>query len=152
MGSDPPLHQESWQQIKGWYKSEVGLSPSPARVTLDWITSEQVELHSYIPPPGTNILISVEPLLVEDLVPTEDKIEWEVKCLRNRRSGGASGMRVEHMKRWLSAARKAEKDATMAAGVETTENKGATVFKTSMEPTEAAKWEMVVELVQTAFR
>ena len=61
-------------------------------------------------------------------------------------------MRVEHMKRWLVAARKAEKDATTAAGVETTENKGTAVFKTSMEPTEAAKWEMVVDLIQTEFR
>ena len=48
-------------------------------------------------------------------------------------------MRAEHMKRWLAAARKAEKDAT-TTGVETTENKGTTAFKTSTEPTEEAIW------------
>ena len=38
------------------------------------------------------------------------------------------------------------------AGAETTENKGNVAFKTSMEPTEAANWVMVVDLIQTAFR
>ena len=61
-------------------------------------------------------------------------------------------MRSGHMKRLLAAARKLEKDETMTAGAETTENKGTTAFQTSTEPTEAANWEMVVDLIQTAFR
>ena len=36
--------------------------------------------------------------------------------------------------------------------VETTENKGATEFQTSTEPTEAANWWMVLDLIQTAFQ
>ena len=82
--------------------------PPPARVTLERITAERVELYSYVPPPGTNITISVQPLPVYDSVPTEDEIELVVTRLRNHCSGGPSGMRAEHLKRWLATARKAE--------------------------------------------
>ena len=75
-----------------------------------------------------------------------------VKQLRNHCSMGTSGMRAEHMKRWMAAAIKAEKGVTTTAGAETTYNKGTTLFKTSAEPTEAAKLEMVAELIQTAFQ
>ena len=51
----------------------------------------------------------------------------------------------------LAAAKKLEKDAEMA-GVETTVYKDTTAFKTSTEPKEAANWEMVVDLIQVAFR
>ena len=47
-----------------------------------------MELYSYIPPLGTTIPISVQPLPVDDSVPTEDKIEWVMTRLRNHRSGG----------------------------------------------------------------
>ena len=67
------------------------------------ITAQRVELYSYIPPLGTNIPIYVQPFLVEYLVPTEDVIEWTVTRLRNNRSGGPSGMRAEHLKRWLAS-------------------------------------------------
>ena len=72
--------------------------------------SERVDLYRYVPPLGANIPISVEPFLVENSVPTEDKIEWEVKRLKNHRSGGPSGMRVEHLKGWLAASRNKEKE------------------------------------------
>ena len=51
-------------------------------------------------------------------------------------------MRDEHLKRCLEAARKAAKEET-ATWEETKEGK---------EYTEASNWEMVVDLVQTAFR
>ena len=79
MGSDPPLHQEAWHRIKGWYRAVDECAPPPAQVTLRWITAERVELYSYFPPPGANIPISVEPSPVDDLVPTEDEIEWVMK-------------------------------------------------------------------------
>ena len=70
MGSDPPLHWESWHRIKDWYKAAADHAPPPAWVTLERITAEWVELYSYVPPPGTNIPISVEPFPVDDSVPT----------------------------------------------------------------------------------
>ena len=46
MGSDPPLHQEAWHRIKGWYKAAVDRALTPAWITLKRITGERVELYS----------------------------------------------------------------------------------------------------------
>ena len=70
--------------------------------------AENVALYSYVSPPGTNIPISVQPFPVDDSVPTEDYIEWAVARLHNHRSGGASGVRAEHLNRWLVTVRKSE--------------------------------------------
>ena len=45
---------------------------------------------------------------MEDLVPTEDNIEWAVRRLREKISGDPSGMRMDHLRGWLREARKAE--------------------------------------------
>ena len=57
-----------------------------------------MDLYIYVPPPGDNIRVSVEPFLVDDLLPTENEIKWLVKRPQNNRSGGPSGMRAEHQK------------------------------------------------------
>ena len=75
MGSNPPLHRESWHRIKGWYRTAVGRAPLPTWVTRELITAGRVELYRYIPPPGANIPIFVEPFPVDDSVPTEENIE-----------------------------------------------------------------------------
>ena len=131
MGSDPPLHREAWHQIKGWYRDTVDRAPPSAWVTLERITAERVELYSYVLPLGANTPISVETLPVDDLVPTEDELEWAVKRLRNHCYGRPSGKQAEHLKRRLAAVRKAAKYKTTAGG-ETTEGKESTEL---IEPT-----------------
>ena len=74
LGSEPPIPREAWQPLKGWYKAAVERALPPARFTLKQITEERVDLYSYAPSPGTNIPISVKPVLVDDSVPTEDDI------------------------------------------------------------------------------
>ena len=69
LGSELPLHREAWHRIKGWYKAVVDRAPPPPRVTLERITTERVELYIYVPPPGTNIPISVQLFLVDDSFP-----------------------------------------------------------------------------------
>ena len=66
LGSDPPLHQENWHQMKGWYQDAVDRAPPPAWVTLGRIIEERVDLYIYVPPPGENIPVSVEPSVVDD--------------------------------------------------------------------------------------
>ena len=148
MGSDPPLHREAWHWIKGLYRAAVDRTPPSARVNLERIMAERVELYSYVPSLGMNTPIYVEPYPVDKSVPTEDDIEWALKILHNHRSGGPSGMRAKHLKMWLAAARKAAKDKT-EAGEETTEGKE---YTESTDTTEPANWERVVDMVQTAFR
>ena len=70
LGSDPPMPREAWQWIKGWYKAGVDRDPPTAGVTHERIMAERVDLYSYVPSPGTNILISVKPFPVNDTVPT----------------------------------------------------------------------------------
>ena len=108
-GAEPPLHREFWHRIKGWYKDVVDSAPPPAWVTQECITAERVELFSNVPPHGTKFPISLQPFPVDDAVPTKDEIEWAVMQLRSHRSGGRSGMRAEHLKRWLLTAQKVEK-------------------------------------------
>ena len=50
LGSDPPLYREAWHRIKGWYKAAVDRDPPPARVTLERVTVDRLELYSYVPP------------------------------------------------------------------------------------------------------
>ena len=109
-------------------------------------------MYSYVPPPGENIPIAIQPFRVDDSVPEEVEIEWQVKRLRNNRSGGASRMRAEHVKWWLAAARKSEKDRDTAEGEE-----AATTTEEGRPETTAAKewaenWTRVVDFVQVAFQ
>ena len=148
------LHREAWHRIKGWYKAAVDHSPPPARVALERITEERVELYSYVPRPGKNIPISVQPFLVDDSVPTEDDINWVVKRIRNNCSGGPPGMGADHLKRWLVTVRKAEKDKETAEKeymVMTTERE-RTDISAAQKETESDNWTRVMDLVQLAFR
>ena len=66
--------------------------------------------------------MTVEPTLIDELVPTEDEIEAAVKKLRQDRLGGPSRIRAEHIKGWLAAARRGgvaeEKEKAKTATVE----------------------------------
>ena len=69
LGADPPNLKEAWGRLKGWYKAAVNRAPPPARATLERITAERVDLYSYVPSPGENILVAVKPVEVDDSVP-----------------------------------------------------------------------------------
>ena len=130
-------------------------SPPPTWATLERITVERVELYCYVTPTRTKIPISVQPFQVDDLVPTEDELEWLVTQLCNHRSGGLSGMRAEHLKRWLATARKAKKAETEVTTIVREgmkKNTGTLAVQSETEPKEADNWTMVVDLVQSEFR
>ena len=78
--------------------------------------AEQVTLHQSVPPPGDNISVSVDPFPVSDSIYDEEEIEWFAKCLRPNCSLGPLGILAEHLRRWMSEARKEEEDTAM--GVE----------------------------------
>ena len=71
MKADPPLTKEAWYRLQGWYKAAVDRAPPPARATLKRVTAERATLYSQVPPPGNTIPVTIEPLVVEDGVPTE---------------------------------------------------------------------------------
>ena len=139
LGGDPPNAKEAWISLKGWYKAVVKRAPPPARATLERITAEWVDLYRYIPSPGENIPVTVTPVKVNDLVPTEDEIEEAVKKLRRNRSGGALGMRAEHLKGWLAASSRGKMAAEKGDEKSEEEGEGGEL------------WGKLVELIQTAF-
>ena len=110
MKADPPLTQEAWHRLQGWYKATVDRPPPPARATLKGVTAERAKLYSRVLPPGDTIPVTIEPFEVEDGVPLEAEVEWAVKRLQNNRAGGASRMRAEDFKGWMAAARRGEKE------------------------------------------
>ena len=67
--ADPPLIQEAWYRLQGWYKAAVDRSLPPAQATLKRITAERVALYSRVPSPGDSIPVDIEPVAVEDGVP-----------------------------------------------------------------------------------
>ena len=60
-------------------------------LTLERITAEQVDLYSYVPPPGENIPVTVTPAAVDDSVPMEEDITDAVNKMRRNKSGGGVG-------------------------------------------------------------
>ena len=70
----PPLIQEAWYRLQGWYKAAVDRAPPPAQAMLRPVTAERVALYSRISPPRENITVTIEPFAVEDGVPTEAEI------------------------------------------------------------------------------
>ena len=53
--ADPPLIQEAWYRLQGWYKAAVDRAPPPAGATLKRVTAERVALYIRITPPGDNM-------------------------------------------------------------------------------------------------
>ena len=81
MKADPPLVQEAWHRLQGWYKATADHPPPPARATLKRVTEERTQLYSRVPPPGDAIPVTIEPFAVEDGIPSGAEVEWAVKRL-----------------------------------------------------------------------
>ena len=79
--AEPPLTQEVWHRLQGWYKTTVDRPPPPAQATLRRVTAERAKLYSRVPPPGDTIPVTIAPFTVEDGVPSEAEVEWAVKRL-----------------------------------------------------------------------
>ena len=77
--------------MKGWYKAAVDHALPHSQVTLEQVTADRDDLYHQVPPPGEIIPVSVEPFLVEYLVPTEEEIEWEVRQLQKIAPGPPQG-------------------------------------------------------------
>ena len=50
MKADPPLIQEAWHRLQGWYKAAVDRLPPPARATLKQVTAERAKMYIRVPP------------------------------------------------------------------------------------------------------
>ncbi len=92
---------EAWRHLKGWYRTAEDRAPKACPETLASQTAERVELYTAVHPPGWSLPINTTPIPVPDDTPTDHEIREAVAKLRNGRTAGATGMRVEHLKEWL---------------------------------------------------
>jgi hypothetical protein len=78
-------------------------------------TKERIALYTRRTPSGEPLPINIDPAPIPDGVPTNSEVQEAMGELTNGRSGGASKMRVEHMKEWLQGIRR-EEDPKTAIG------------------------------------
>jgi hypothetical protein len=95
--------------------------------------AKRVELYTM----GTPLPFHFPHFAIPDGVPTDDKIQAVVLGLKNRQAAGATGMRAEHVKTWLSYIWHKEKVGR--------ESPGKTVDTGELRQ----KWQIFVGLIQT---
>ena len=116
----------AWTRAKAWYRQAEDRPPKPSRQELGQVTSEWTNLYTAIPPPGDPIEVMVSPFDIPDGTPTEDEIADAVGRLKRGKAPGPTGIRSDHLKDWLAAARREETP-------------------------DSTNWDTLVELVQHVF-
>ena len=86
---NPPLVKETWIRIRGWQrKSEDQPPPPPVRVMIGRMATERADLYRRVTPTGRIISVAVTPFMLDDSIPEEEEVAWEVRRLRKNMSGG----------------------------------------------------------------
>ena len=118
LDADDP--REAWRLVKVWYRQHARATP-PTPADLTAIGREYQALYTRQEPPGEPIRGLVT-YAISDATPGGEEIATVLRTLHNGRAPGASGMRVEDLKRWY-----AEREVT------------------------PAPWYLIIQLVQHAF-
>ena len=97
--------QKAFCHLKGWYwaASETTTRPCPQAMVQQ--TAKWVELYAQRDSPGDPLPINIDPLLLNDVAPSDKEIREAAGGLTSGRAGGASGMRAEDVKAWLHGIR-----------------------------------------------
>jgi hypothetical protein len=77
------------------------MQSKPYYLTMDYQTSEQVDIYKQRQSPGEPLPILAPPIEMNNDALSDSKIRTASRELSNGRAGGASGMRAEHVKAWL---------------------------------------------------
>jgi hypothetical protein len=93
--------QEAFRHLKRWYRAALETTTRPCPPTMTKQTAERVELYRQRDPPGEPLPININPIPVNDGMPSEGEIRVAVAGLSNGRAGSASGMCAEDVKAWL---------------------------------------------------
>jgi hypothetical protein len=125
--------QEAFRHLKGWYWAASDTQAKPCRQTMERQTSEQIDLYTRRDSPGNPLPINVAPTEINNDVPSDGELRGVVGELSNGQAAGASGMRAEHVKKWLHDVQQEEDPEGQGA-----ENAGD-------------RWRLFVRLVQAAW-
>jgi hypothetical protein len=94
--------QEAFRHLKGWYRAATETQAKPCYHTMERQRLERVDLYAWRESPGDPLPINVTPVMINDDVPTDGKLQQVAGELTNGRAAGASGMCAEHVKEWLN--------------------------------------------------
>ena len=96
------------------------------------------------------------PFTIDEWIPDYEEIDWAVRWMRYNCSGTPSGMRAEHLRKWLKEDRKTEAEAVMVleTGTETEMGveKDMEIEKTEADPPALSNFQKVVDVAQAAFQ
>ena len=90
--------QEIFCNLKEWYWAASETTTCPCPQTMLSQTSEQIVLYGRRDSPGNPLPININPILVDDVTPTDGEVQVAPGQLTNRRAGGVSGMQAEDKK------------------------------------------------------
>jgi hypothetical protein len=110
--------KEAWRALKGWYRLVEDQPPLASPKTMVRQMAERVELYARAPPMGEALPFNFPHFEISDDMPTDSEIRKVVGGLRNGQAGGATGMKVEHIKVWLDEIQREEKAAMENHGTE----------------------------------
>jgi hypothetical protein len=94
--------KEAWQALKRWYWAAEDRPQPACPETMAKQMAERVELYARAPPMGTSLPFNFPYFEIPDSVPTNKEIRAVVSGLKNGQATGATRMRAEHVKTWLS--------------------------------------------------
>jgi hypothetical protein len=101
--------KEAYRKLQGWYKQRSGRPPKPTYRDEEITRKEYEKLFGAEEPPGEDIPIHIFPTPeIDDEPPTEQEIINALKKLRLGKAPGATGIRVEHLRTWMSGATRAK--------------------------------------------
>ena len=72
---------------------------------METLKEERAELYAHVSPPGIHIPTKVAPFPMDDNIPGKEDIVEAVMRLQLHCVRGLSGMRAEHLRLWLCAAK-----------------------------------------------
>ena len=104
----------------------------PCYQTMARQTEEQIALYARRTPSGEPLPINIAPAPIPNGVPTNSEVQDAVRELMNGRSGGASMMRVEHIKEWLQGIQRGRKTQSNAMAIRVLETLGASSCNRSL--------------------
>ena len=105
--------QEAFHHLKGWHRVVTNTQAMPCHWTMERQTSEGVDLYARRQSPGAPLPILVNLVGIDDNPLEDGKIRSVVAQLSNGRAAGASGMRAEDVKGWLSGIQDEENPNTL---------------------------------------
>ena len=124
--------REAFQALKGWYR-DAGPRPTlPSREEINVTRIEYQNLFQRSTPVHPLLPIHIDPVHIDDSVPSEEEISEIISTLKNGKAAGPSGIRVEDLKRWRDAASDSDDDDTA-------------------DSTDVEVWKKVVMIIQSAF-